>query len=282
MVLAQVFFAGMNVCTRLGASQLPWLEIASIRFLIGALIAFGLAYHRGTSLRIVDRPNAWRRSIYGTLAAICTFYALSSSHLALGDAATLTTTAPIFVALLAGPLLGESVDGKVALAIAVGFAGIMAVARPTLDLALPVAAVATLGAVFYALAMIWLRKIGPGETNEAVVLHFSLVALTVTTVLAIPAWEWPGWQSGLALIGVGVTGGLGQIAMTQAYSLHRAAPVTALTGLGIVLTHLLAIPVFGEHPTRWQLAGSLLVIGAGVLLATGPEPGAARASRSTA
>jgi drug/metabolite transporter (DMT)-like permease len=276
MVLAQVFFAGMNICTRLGARHLPWSEIASTRFMIGALIAFGLATHRRSSLRITDRPNAWRRSIYGTLAAVCTFYALSSSRIAVGDAATLTATAPIFVALLSGPLLGERVGSRVTLAIALGFAGILAVVRPGLDLALPVAGIATLGAGFYALAMIWLRKIGPGESNEAIVFHFSLVALVVTTAIAIPVWHWPDWRGGLALLGVGVTGGGGQMAMTRAYSLHRAAPITALSGLGIVLTHLLAIPVFGDHPSGWQVAGSLLVIGAGVLLASGTEPRASQ------
>ena len=277
MILAQVFFAAMNICTRLGARHLPWSEIASIRFMIGALIAYGLARHRRSSLRITDRPNAWRRSIYGTLAAVCTFYALSSSRIAVADAATLTATAPIFVALLSGPLLGERVGGRVTLAIALGFAGILAVVRPTLELALPVAAIATLGAGFYALAMIWLRKIGPGESNEAIVFHFSLVALGVTTILALPVWEWPDWRGGLALLGVGVTGGGGQMAMTRAYSLHRAAPITALTGLGIVLTHLLAIPVFGERPSGWQVVGSLLVIGAGMLLSLGPGPEASRA-----
>jgi drug/metabolite transporter (DMT)-like permease len=62
--------------------------------------------------------------------------------------------------------------------------------------------------------------------------------------------------------------------MTRAYALHRAAPVTALTGLGIVFTHLFAMPVFGDRPSVWQAAGSLLVIGAGLLLAGGQEPAA--------
>jgi drug/metabolite transporter (DMT)-like permease len=67
-------------------------------------------------------------------------------------------------------------------------------------------------------------------------------------------------------------GGGGQIAMTRAYSLHRAAPVTALSGLGIVLTYLLAIPALGDHPTLWQVLGSLLVIVAGVVLAVSSKP----------
>ena len=272
MVVAQLFFAGMNVCTRLGARELPWSEIAACRFFLGAAMALGIAWYRGSSLRIVDRPNAWRRSVYGTLAAMCTFYALASSRIALGDAATLGATAPIFVALLAPRLLGERHDTRVALAVGLGFAGILAVLRPSFQIAIPVAAIATAGALFYALAMIWLRKIGPGESHEAVVLHFSLVALAALLLLAVPVWRWPDWQDGLFLLGAGVGGGGGQMAMTRAYSLHRAAPVTALSTMGIVLTHLLAIPVFGDRPSGWQIAGSLLVIAAGVLLAFGREP----------
>lgn len=117
--------------------------------------------------------------------------------------------------------------------------------------------------------MIWLRRIGPGETHEAIVVHFSLVALGITLAFAIPVWEWPDWRSGLFLLGVGVTGGGAQIAMTRAYSLHPAAPITALSGLGIVLTHLLAVPVFGDRPRGWQIAGSLLVIGSSLLLTAG-------------
>ena len=272
MVVAQLFFAGMNVCTRLGARTLPWAEIAAGRFLLGALIAVAVARYRGSSLRIIDRPNARRRSGYGTLAAMCTFYALASTRIALGDAATLGATAPIFVALLAPRLLGERHEGRVAAAVMLGFAGIVAVLRPSFQIAVSVAAIATLGALFYALAMIWLRRIGPAESNEAVVLHFSLVALTAFLLVALPAWRWPdGWEA-LVLLGAGIGGGGGQIAMTRAYSLHRAAPVTALATLGVVLTHLLAIPVFGDRPTGWQIAGSLLVIAACVLLANERVP----------
>lgn len=272
MALAQLFFAGMNVFTRLSARYLPWSEVAAARFVIGALIAVGLAAYRGSSLRVIDRPSAWRRSGYGTLAALCTFYALASSRIALGDVATLGATAPIFVALLSGPLLGEHVSGRVALAIAVGFAGIVAVVHPSFGLGTTVAAIATVGAALYALAMIWLRKIGPGETHEAIVLHFSLVASATMVALAIPVWRWPDSHSSLLLLGAGLGGGGAQIAMTRAYSLHRAAPVAALSGVGIVLTHLAAIPLFGERPSGWQIGGSLLVIAATVLLTLGREP----------
>ena len=273
MVLAQLFFAAMNVCIRLGARVLPWPEIGATRFLIGAMIAVGMARMRGTSLRITDRPNTWRRSIYGTIAAVCTFYAVASRRISLGDAVTLSATAPIFVALLSRPMLGERVGTHVSLAVALGFAGIVAVVQPSFSSVNWVAAIAVLGAVFYAPAMIWLRKIGPGESHEAVVLHFSLVGAVTLLALSLPSWRWPDSSNALLLLGAGLAGGGAQMAMTRAYSLARAAPVTALSGLSIVFTYLLTIPLFRDRPTPWQLGGSLLVILASVLLTLEPVPG---------
>ena len=272
MVLAQLCFAAMNVFTRLGSRHLPWTEIAAARFLVGAAIAIALAAARGASLRVTDRGGTWRRSIYGTLAALGSFYSLSSPRIGVGDAATLGATAPIFVAILSGPLLGERVGRRLSLAVAMAFAGMVLLIRPSFTLAAPVAAVATAGACFYALAMIWLRRIGPGESHEAVVLHFSLVALATMLVLAIPSWTWPDARGGLYLLGAGLGGGGAQLAMTRAYSLHRAAPVTALSYLGAVFTYRLALPLFPDRPTSWQLAGALLVIVASAAVGASGRP----------
>ena len=266
MIVAQLCFAAMNVFTRLGSRHLPWPEIAAGRFLIGAGIAVALAATRGVSLRVTDRAGTWRRSIYGTIAALGSFYSLSSPVIGVGDAATLGATAPIFVALLSGPLLGERVGRRLRLAVMMAFVGIVLLVRPSFAIAAPVAAVAMGGAFFYALAMIWLRRIGPSESHEAVVLHFSLVALATMLVLAIPSWTWPDARSWFYLVGAGLGGGGAQLAMTRAYSLQRAAPVTALSYLGAVFTYLLALPLFPERPGLWQIAGSLLVLLATVLV----------------
>ena len=58
MLLAQVFFAGMNVFTRLGGRDLPWAEVGAARFLVGALMAAALGWYQRSSLRITDRSSA--------------------------------------------------------------------------------------------------------------------------------------------------------------------------------------------------------------------------------
>ena len=267
MLLAQVCFAVMNVSARLAGSDLPWPEVAAARFLVGVLLAVGLARARGVSLRITDRRASWGRAIFGTLSALCTFYALTSPRIHLADAVTLGATAPIFVALLAPAFLGEPRSRSVGLAVVIAFAGVALVLQPRLQTALGVAAIATLGALLYAFAMMLLRRLGAGESGEAVVLHFSLVALITTVALSIPVWRTPSPRAALFLLGTGMAGGGAQLAMTRAYALDSAARVSALTYLGILFTVLLAMPVFGERPSLAQALGALAIIAAGLLLA---------------
>jgi drug/metabolite transporter (DMT)-like permease len=262
----------MNVSARLAGGDLPWPEVAAARFLVGVLLAVLLARARGVSLRITDRRASWGRAIFGTLSALCTFYALTSPRIHLADAVTLGATAPIFVALLAPVALGEPRSRAVGLAVVIAFVGVALVLQPRFQSAIGVAAIATLGALLYAFAMMLLRRLGAGESSEAVVVHFSLVALATTVALSIPVWRTPSPRAALFLLGTGLAGGGAQLAMTRAYSLDSAARVSALTYLGILFTVLLAIPVFGERPSVSQMLGALAVIGAGLLLARSAQP----------
>jgi len=266
MLLAQCCFAVMNVSARLAGEGASWSEVAAARFLVGAMLAWGIARSRGTSLAITDWRTSWTRAVFGTASAVCTFYALTSRRINLGDAATLGATAPIFVSLLAPAMIGERSGRAVPVAVIVAFVGVALVLEPSFQSALGVALVATLGAFLYAIALISLRRLGGGESHEAVVFHFSCVALATMTAISLPNRHLPSLHDVAWCLATGITGGLAQLAMTRAYSLDRAARVSTLTFLGIVLTHLLAIPVFGERPGWSQAAGAMLVLGAGVVL----------------
>ncbi len=269
MLGAQVMFAAMNVLTRLGAAELPWSEVAAARFLVGGLLVIPVALATGAPLRIRDRRTAWGRSIFGTISALGVFYALGSPRVAVGDAATLSATGPIFVALLSAPLLGERVGRHVGLAVLIAFTGVALVVQPSFATALPIAVIATLAAVFYALAMIWLRRIGQRESAEAVALHFSLTAGVTMALISLPVLRLPDRAGALYLLGTGIAGGLAQIAMTRAYARDRAARMSALNYVSVMLTYVFALPVFVEPVSALQLAGAALVIASGTMVTLG-------------
>lgn len=269
MAAAQVLFATMNLGTRVGAQHLPWSEVAAARFAVGALLTALLARARGASLRITDRTVAWRRSIFGTFAAMGSFYALSSTQIPLGDAATLSATTPVFVALLSGPLLGERVGSRTWAAVLLAMLGLVAVVQPTFRTASHVAVVATAGAAAFAVALISLRRLGPGERGEAIVFHFSCVATVTFTLLSLTTFVRPSPTELAVLAGTGLAGGLAQLLMTRAYALDAAARVSALSYLGVVLTHVIGLSLLGDRPSPLQFVGTLLVVAAGLLLLAG-------------
>jgi len=278
MLVAQLLFAVMALGARLGGRDLPWPEVCAARFLVGALTAYVVARVRQQPLHITNVREAWLRSGFGTLAAAGTFWVLAAPGLAIGDAVTLFATSPIFVALASPPFLGERVRPSHAAALALGFFGIAVVARPSFSTAGPIVAAGVATAVASATAMVWLRRIGPTESSEAVVLHFACVGFVVMALASIPVWRTPGAQDAAILGVTGLSAGLAQIAMTRAYALDRAARVSAIGYSGVVFTRVLALPVFGEIPTVVQALGSLMVVGSGVVLALG-ERAVTRAGR---
>ncbi|WP_272424620.1 DMT family transporter [Polyangium jinanense] len=270
MVVAQVLFTIMGICTRLGAQKLPWSEVAAARAVLGAVVAIAVARMRGAPLVIHDRRTAWARSICGTVAMFCTFYTFGAPAIALGDAVTLGATSPIFIAILAPWLLGERSSRIVWVATTIAFAGVALVAGPSFRLSGSLSLVSLLGAVASALAMIWLRRLGTGrsgtprESPEAIVAHFSLVAGVSLSLVALPTLRMPDLEGALFLLGTGASGAFAQIAMTRAYALDRAARVGVWSYLGVVLTHFAAIVILGEPEKPVGLAGAALVIAAGV------------------
>jgi drug/metabolite transporter (DMT)-like permease len=267
MIVAQAQFAVMALGARFVGKEVPWQEVAAARMLVALLLTWGIARARGRSLTITDQRHAWLRTIFGTLAAAGNFYVYAQPLLPIGDAVTILNTSPIFVVLLAWPLLGERVPGRVALLTLVSFAGVWAIARPSFHASPAVLAVCVLSSLCTALAMAWLRRMGPGESSEAIVFHYMAVATVALGLAAIPVWRTPDAGSAAFLLITGLAGGFGQLAMTRAYSLDQAARVSAVGYSGVVFARLFAFPVFGEVPSALQAAGSLLVVGAGVAIA---------------
>lgn len=270
MTTAQLLFAVMSMGARFVSRGVPWQEVCASRFLVGAVTAYAVARARGASLRITHVRESLVRSAFGTLAAAGTFYVLAAPGLSVGDAVTLFATSPIFVALASVPLLGERVGARQIAATAVAFAGIALVAQPSFATSGHVVAIGTATAASSALAMVWLRRIGPSESSEAIVFQFSSIGFFALLLASIPLWTTPNARDLLALAVTGLSGGLAQIAMTRAYAIDEAARVSAIGYSGIVFSRALALPIFGEVPNALQAAGSLLVIASGVALALRP------------
>ncbi len=270
MLFAATSFAVMNALVG-GLHAVPWPLLGLARSVFGLAAALILARARGASLRVFDTRTMWRRSLFGSASMLCTFYALT--HMPLADATALLNTIPLWIAALAAWSLRERPSGLLLTALALAFAGVLCIERPSLAVdALP-GAMALCAAGLAAIAMVSLRRLS-GETPEAVVVHFSAVA---SAMMALASVAWIATRGAPApptvtmvagVVAIGITATAGQFAITRAYALDRAARVGAAGWIQVVLALAIDAVVFGRRPEGWTVAGIALILAGGVALVT--------------
>jgi drug/metabolite transporter (DMT)-like permease len=257
-------FAWMSeFASQLGRSC-DWRIVALARSLLAFSFALALARAFGAHLAFRRPRILWLRSVCGSLSLLCTFFALSRMRTA--EVLTLTSTFPIWVALLSWPILGTRPSPAVWIAALCGCAGIALMQHPRFEgdfgrYALPLSLVA---AFTSAVAMLGLNRL-KGLDPWAIVVHFSGVA----TVFVLGAWlvgprpdltPMLGPGPILLLLGVGATATLGQLCLTHAFTSGQPARVSVVNLTQIVFAMALDLGFGGSPFDGATLAGIGLVL----------------------
>lgn len=246
----------------LGA-RCDWRIVVQFRTIFSFMAAATLTGLAGAKF-VVFRPKIlWVRSIAGTLSLMTTFYALT--HLPVADVLTLTNTYPLWIVVIGFLAWGESVDGSILTAIVSAMIGVTLIQQPHLD-GNRIALVSALSAaVFTSVAMMGLNRLGKVDPR-AVVAHFSAVAGIATIPLLFlghPADFTVLEDSGTLglLLGVGISGTIGQIFLTKAFA-AGSAPRIAVIGMSQVAMALVFDIFYRDRmPPLASLTGMALVVG---------------------
>jgi drug/metabolite transporter (DMT)-like permease len=212
------------------------------------------------------------RGAFGVTSMFFLFF--SYQVLPLSDAIALGLSGPIFVTVLSVPILGEQVGWRRWSAVIAGFVGVVIMTRPgpgvfDVDAVWPL-----LGAVFYAFAMISIRRLGSSESSSTIVFYFSafsVLASLITIPLALfdPGFRWvmpQHFRSCVELFAVGLLGGSAQILLTKAYQRARASVVSPFDYTALVYGFILAWVFYNEVPDAFLVVGGLFVVASGVYI----------------
>ena len=174
---------------------------------------------------------------------------------------------PFFVALFAGPLLGERVGLERWLAIIVGFAGILLVVRPGAGGIHPAAILSLVAAATYALYSITTRMLARTDASKTTLFYTALVGSVVASIPLPFVWETPRDPAVIgAMIGLGAVAGAGHFVLILAHARAPAATLAPYIYTQILSMIGLGWLVFGQVPSLWTLAGAAIVIASGTYL----------------
>ena len=177
------------------------------------------------------------RGLVGVSSMWAGFAALA--FIPLAEAIAFTYVTPLVTVVLAALILSERVPAYRWLAVGIGFVGIITMLAPILSMhglraegAAAGVGLALFGAIGAGFAVTQVRRLTQTETTGSIVFYFSIVAAAASLV-TVPQWSLPSWQAGLMLVGVGISGGIGQIPADRRQSL-----CPRLRGGAVQLCHL--------------------------------------------
>jgi drug/metabolite transporter (DMT)-like permease len=262
---AALMFASMGMLVRFASLQLAHEQVVFFRSLFGFLILVPVLLQRGVirTLRTERLLLHIVRSLFGLAAMYCFFYAIA--HLPLSNAVLLNFTAPLFIPFIAVLWLSERVTVRVAIAIVVGFIGVVFVLQPSSGLYSKAALVGLASGAFAAVAMVALRGLSSSESPLRVVAWFSITCTLVSALPVMLAWHVPPWSPLLLTAGAGLFATAGQYLLSKGYGYAPAAQIGPFTYASVVFAAVYGWYFWREVPDLLSVAGTALIVIAGVL-----------------
>ena len=275
-VVSVIVFIVMASMIKATAADVPAGQAVFFRsFFAMPVIVFWLATRRELATGFAaSHPmgHVWR-GLVGTLAMGLGFAGLG--YLPLPEVTAIGYAAPLLTVIFAAMFLGEEVRAFRISAVILGLIGVLIVVWPRLSItsgsrigqAEAFGAILVLGgAVFAALAQVFVRKLVNTEKTPAIVFYFSLTA-TVLSLTTLPfGWVVPTGQQAALLIGAGLLGGVGQIFLTSSYREADASVVAPFDYASMIFALGIGYFVFAEVPTLTMLFGAGVVVTAGCLI----------------
>lgn len=246
-------YSPMQVAFLRGASSLPF--VAASYALTGKLhllrpVRFGLHALRALVAIVMMWGFLW---------------ALSRSSMA--DTYAIFMCAPLLVVLAASVMLREKVDRQLWFAILTGLAGVFVMLRPSVAGFASLAGLATLlSALAYAVVVVLVRVLARTDTTASMVFWYLLILSIGAGALAAPVWVSIRAEDWSWILAVGLTGWAGQHLITEAFRLAPASLVAPYEYTALVWAVGIDWIVWQVLPGPRMIAGSAIVVGAGLYL----------------
>lgn len=266
MIVAVSCFSLIDATAKLLIHEISVYQILWVRFLVflGLMSLFiGPRHWPG----LIAGPRLGLQIVRGAIpmvAAGLIFVALKTMELA--DVTALFFASPFFLTALSVPLLGERVGWHRWAAVAVGFAGVMIVARPGSGIFGWTALLPLIAAAFYGMFQITTRLLSATASPRSMLLFSGLVGAVATGLVAPFVWVWPTPMQWFLLVAGGVLNLFVHFLLIQAFARAPATVLSPFNYMQVFAAVIIGYLVFAEIPDTATFAGIAVIVAAGLYM----------------
>lgn len=260
MLLTGVLFACVTGIVRHLGSDMPAIEAAFIRYVIGLMMILPLLRPllRKRPGRKAMRLYVLRGLVHGG-GVMLWFYAMA--RIPIAEVTAIGYTSPLFVTIGAALFLGEPVRLRRLMAVLVGLLGVIVILRPGFS-EISAGQLAQLGAApLFAISFLCAKRLTDDEDPLVIVGMLSLFCTLTLAPGAYLQWRTPTGEEVAWLTLTALFATVGHYTLTRAF---RAAPITVtqpVSFLQLVWAALIGMILFSEGLDPYVFAGAAIIVG---------------------
>src|SRR5260221_9849766 len=264
MVTAIMLFSVMDGLSKYLTTDYHPIQVVWVRYLIMLLLLLPLA-----AARWAERPFRSRQPLQQSARGVFIvgsglLFVSGLAHLPLAQATATGFVAPMFVTALSIPLLGEKVGIRRWLAVAVGFAGVLVIVRPTSSGFEPAALWPILSAATWAMGIIITRKMRLADPALTTLLFTASVGVISAAIPALLVWREITPLAWVLLTACGALSLLGQYFQVRAFANGPASLLAPFSYSSIIVSTAIGVMLFHHFPDLWTWIGAAIVVASGV------------------
>lgn len=263
MLAAILVFTAMDALAKHLGQHYDPVQVAWARFMgqavtVTLILAPRLRFHLRTSRLLIHLA----RSAIMLLATISFFIALSL--MPIGEATAIFLVEPLIVVAFAALLLKEKTGPRRWVGVAIGLTGALIVLRPGVGVFSPVALLPLVAACGYAAFALLTRYLNESESVWTTLFYTGSFGAVITCAVVPFYWSPIAAPDIPLMICIGVVGTGSHLLLILGLRYAEASLLAPLSYTGLVWAILIGIFLFDEIPDGWTLAGSALIILAGL------------------
>jgi drug/metabolite transporter (DMT)-like permease len=268
MTGALISFSVSAVAVRGLSKQLTTFEILSVRsgfglFFMLALILIQPALRHEVSTRRMPM-HLWRNSTHLLGQYV---WVVAITLLPLATVFALEFTMPMWVALLAVPMLGEKLSVARVGSVIVGFLGVLVIVRPGHESFQPAALLVLLAAFAFALSLIATKQLTANVGTFTIIFWMNALQFPVTLLVPVAFMGGEvlfitklGWTELIPAVALGASGLTSHYCLTNAFRSGDASVVVPIDFLRIPLIAVVGYFLYGESVDVFVFLGAALIV----------------------
>lgn len=266
MCLVSFIFALQDGFSRVLGGEYPPVMIVMIRYWVFALFVIALVSRQPGGLRRAIRTKRPLTQIARGVILAAEMLVIVEAFVRLGLIETHAVFAvyPLLVAALSGPVLGERVGWRRWTAIGVGFSGILVILNPGGNVLSIEALLPFIAALLFALYGLLTRHVSRDDPAMVSFFWTAVAGAVGITLVGIWDWQWLApqdwiWMACLCVCGMG-----SHYMLIRSYEMAEASALQPFAYTQLVWVSIIGVLLFDEALRANVVAGTVIVVGAGV------------------